>query len=336
MQSISEPSLDLILPFLEPIADVILDPGVSEIMVNGNGTVFVERGNRMQSIEATVDRGMLEQAVKRIARPLGLDFGEHAPILDATLPDSSRVSAIWPGCSVGGITLTIRKFARNWFTLDQLVALGAMPPQVADVLTTAVLNRRNILFSGGTSTGKTTFAKALLDKIPAEERIGVIEDTAELQLCQPNIFRLVEGKEQRASDGTVISPPVTIRHLLKAALRNRPDRIVLGEMRAGEAYDLLGALNSGHAGSISTIHANSPLEALSKLLMLVLQAPEIGAISERAIMAQIGSLIDLVVQLERRGGCRRIAHIEAIERFDYATRQYVTRRVYRALRETAS
>src|SRR5438309_1934024 len=111
MQSLSEPSLDLILPFLEPIADVILDPGVSEIMVNGNGTMFAERGNRMESIEATIDRGMLEQAVKRIARPLGLDFGEHAPILHATLPDSSRVSAIWPGCSVGGITLTIRKFA---------------------------------------------------------------------------------------------------------------------------------------------------------------------------------------------------------------------------------
>jgi Flp pilus assembly CpaF family ATPase len=142
---------------------------------------------------------------------------------------------------------------------------------------------------------------------------------------------LVERKAQLAPSGRVISPAITIRHLLKAALRNRPDRIVLGEMRGGEAYDLLGALNSGHAGSISTIHANSPLEALSKLLMLALQAPDIGAISERAIMAQIGSLIDLVVQLERHGGCRRVAHIEEIERFDYATGEYVTRRVYRAL-----
>ena len=204
-----------------------------------------------RSKACAVDERHLRVAVKNIARALGDDVSEERPILDARLPDGSRVAAIFPPCSVGGTTLTIRKFHTRFFTADELVRIGTMSPAVLACVRTAIEQRQNILISGGTSTGKTTLLNALAAYLPATERLVVIEDTAELQIDLPNLVRL----EARREHATL--PAVTIRDLLRATLRHRPDRIVLGEVRGGEAFDLLQALNTGHAGTLSTIHANS-------------------------------------------------------------------------------
>jgi pilus assembly protein CpaF len=175
-------SLETLLPFLQPIARFINDPEVSEVMVNGDESVFIQRRGRLEPVDAKLEQRYLSTAVKRIARSLGEDISESKPLLDARLPDGSRVAAAFPPCSIKGITLTIRKFRPQWFSLDELVDLGSVPRGVANELASAVLNRQTILISGGTDTGKTTFTKALLDYIPQHERIGVIEDTIELKI----------------------------------------------------------------------------------------------------------------------------------------------------------
>lgn len=240
-------SLETILPFLQPIEHILLDPTVSEVMVNGSGAIFAQRNGSLAPVDAVLEPKYLMNAVKRIARALGNDIGDSKPLLDARLPDGSRVAAAFPPCSLNGVTLTIRKFRPHWFTMDQLVEAGALTAALAAHLSEAVRNRKTILIAGGTDTGKTTFAKALIDFIPQDERLGVIEDTAELKVDHPNVFRFEARKE----------PPVTIRDLVKATLRHRPDRLIIGEVRGGEAFDLLDALNTGHSGSISTVHANS-------------------------------------------------------------------------------
>jgi pilus assembly protein CpaF len=256
-------SFETILPFLEPIAEFIRDPEVSEVMVNGDQAVFVQRNGKLERVSARIEQRYLSTAVKRIARSLGEDIGESKPLLDARLPDGSRVAAAFPPCSIHGITLTIRKFRPQWFSLDELVSLASVSRSIADRLVEAVRDRKTILISGGTDTGKTTFAKALLDVIPHNERLGVIEGTIELKVDHPNVFRFEARKEQRDTAGNVVIPAVTIRDLVKATLRHRPDRLIIGEVRGGEAFDLLDALNTGHAGSISTLHANSAAQALS-------------------------------------------------------------------------
>ncbi len=235
-------SLETILPFLQPIAHIILDPGVSEVMVNGNGSIFIQRNGALSAVEAVLEPKYLMNAVKRIARSLGNDIGESKPLLDARLPDGSRVAAAFPPCSLHGVTLTIRKFRPHWFTMDQLVEAGTLPRKLAGESADAVHNRKTILIAGGTDTGKTTFAKALIDFIPQHERLGVIEDTAELQIDHPNVFRFEARKEQIDSSGRVGIPAVTIRELVKTTLRHRPDRLIIGEVRGGEAFDLLDAL----------------------------------------------------------------------------------------------
>lgn len=307
-------SLELILPFLQPIAHLITDPGISEVMVNGDRSVFILRHGRLEPTAAHIDPRHLATAVKRIARSLGEDVGESKPLLDARLSDGSRVAVAFPPCSPQGITLTIRKFRPNWFTMDQLVDSGMLSRNVANRLTAAVRDRKTILISGGTDTGKTTFAKALIDHIPRDERLGVIEDTIELKIDHPNVFRLEARKEQRDSEGNVTAPAITIRDLVKATLRHRPDRLIIGEVRGNEAFDLLDAWNTGHAGSISTIHANSDLQALSRLASLALRADV--DIPYKAIQAEIGDLIDLVVHLERREGRRHVAGVLEIRKFD--------------------
>ncbi|HJY05006.1 MAG TPA: ATPase, T2SS/T4P/T4SS family, partial [Bryobacteraceae bacterium] len=250
-------SLETILPFLQPIAHLITDPGVSEVMVNGDGAIFIQRNGQLSSVNAALESKYLANAVKRIARSLGNDIGGSKPLLDARLPDGSRVAAAFPPCSLNGVTLTIRKFRPQWFTMEQLVEAEMLPTAVAAKLAEAVRNRKTILIAGGTDTGKTTFAKALIDFIPQNERLGVIEDTAELKIDHPNVFRFEARKEQVDGSGKIAVPAVTIRDLVKATLRHRPDRLIVGEVRGGEAFDLLDALNTGHAGSISTVHANS-------------------------------------------------------------------------------
>lgn len=319
-------SLNLILPFLQPIAHIITDPDVSEIMVNANGTIFLQRSGRLEPVSATLEEKHLAHAVKRIARSQGEDISNAKPLLDARLPDGSRVAAAFPPSSAQGITLTIRKFRPHWFSLPQLIEADALPRSLAETLTAAVEERRTILVSGGTDTGKTTITKALIDLIPQEERLGVIEDTLELKIDHPDVFRFEARKEQRGPEGEVVVEAITIRDLVKASLRHRPDRLIIGEVRGGEAFDLIDALNTGHAGSISTIHAISATKALSRLGISCLKA---GIdLPYRAIQAEIGDLIDLVVHVERRNGKRYVAEVIEVEDFDPDKQQFHTRPLY--------
>lgn len=319
-------SFHTILPFLQPIANLIVDPDVSEVMVNGDGAIFIQRAGYLHLVEARVEQKYLSTAVKRIARSLGEDISESKPLLDARLPDGSRVAAAFPPCSLHGVTLTIRKFRPQWFTLQELVAADALPGSVAELLAYAVRDRKTILVSGGTDTGKTTFTKALLDFIPQVERLGVIEDTMELKIDHPNVFRFEARKELRDSAGNVTTPAVTIRDLVKATLRHRPDRLIIGEVRGGEAFDLLDALNTGHAGSISTLHANSASQALSRLASLALRADV--DMPYRAVQAEIGDLINLVMHIERREGRRFLSEVLRIEGFDAEANRYNTTALY--------
>ena len=211
--------------------------------------------------------------------------------------------------------------------MDELVHVGALPTSLAEQMQEAILNRQTILIAGGTDTGKTTFAKALIDFIPQTERLGVIEDTAELKIDHPNVFRFEARKEQRDPAGLIASPAVTIRDLVKAALRHRPDRLIVGEVRGGEAFDLLDALNTGHAGSLSTVHANSALQALSRLATLTLRADV--DIPYKAIQGEIGDLIDLVIHIERKDGKRRVSEVLRLDGFNADEGRYETTRLYK-------
>jgi pilus assembly protein CpaF len=318
---------ETILPFLKPIAEFIVDPSVSEVMVNGDGSVFIQRTGRLYPVDATIEQKYLSTAVKRIARSLGEDISEARPLLDARLSDGSRVAAAFPPCSLRGVTLTVRKFRPHWFTLHELAEGGALPLSVADQLAQAVGQRQTILVSGGTDTGKTTYTKALLEFIPHSERLGVIEDTMELKIDHPNVFRFEARKELRDPAGNVTTPAVTIRDLVKATLRHRPDRLIIGEVRGGEAFDLLDALNTGHAGSISTLHASSASQALSRLANLALRA-DID-IPYRAVQAEIGDLINLVVHIKRVEGIRLVFEVLAVEGFggeSYRTKSLFVRK----------
>jgi pilus assembly protein CpaF len=308
-------SFDVILPFLRPIAHLIQDPDVGEIMVNGSGLVFIERNGELEEVtDVRVDERNLIVAVKNIARALGDDVSEAQPILDSRLPDGSRVAAILPPCSVGGTTLTIRKFQTRFFTAEELVRIGTMPEEVLDQVRAAIEQNRNILISGGTSTGKTTLLNALAAFLPKGTRVVLIEDTAELQLRQRNLVSL---EARRAQVGL---PAVTIRDLLRATLRLRPDRILVGEVRGGEAFDLLQALNTGHAGSLSTIHANSAEQALRRLATCV--AESAVELPYQAVRYQIAEAVDLVLHLGRRGGTRVVEELLKVGRFDATQDRY--------------
>jgi pilus assembly protein CpaF len=292
-------SFEIILPFLRPIADFIQDPDVTEIMVNPGGRVFVEREGRLaEAAGVRLDERNLLVAARNIARLLGDDISDEQPILDARLPDGSRVAAVIPPCSLHGTALTIRKFLPAYFTLDALVGNETLQAHTARLLMDAVAARQNILISGGTGTGKTTLLNALAGRVPADERVVVVEETAELRLDLPNVLRLEARRAQHDR------PAVTVRQLLRATLRHRPDRIMVGEVRGEEAYDLLQALNTGHAGSLCTIHASSALQALARFTSCVLQA---GIdIPYGAVRYQIGQAVQMVVHLERHSG-RRVA-----------------------------
>jgi pilus assembly protein CpaF len=296
---------ELILPFLRPIAALILDPEISEIMVNGSERIFIEKHGHIQPVpDVSISQKSLEVAVRNIARRLGDDISEEKPVLDSRLPDGSRVAAVLPPCSLSGVVLTIRKFAAKHFAIEDLVAGKTLTAEVADRLRLAILEHQNILISGGTGTGKTTILTALSTFIPQHERVLVIEDTAEIQIQTPNLVRFEARREQNGF------PAVTIRELLKASLRHRPDRILLGEIRGAEAFDLLQLLNTGHSGTISTVHANSGAQALSRFTSCVLESGV--ELPYRAIKNNIADSLNIVVHLERQPGRRFVSEVAEI------------------------
>lgn len=303
------PGFRLILPYLRQIENLILDPEISEIMINSPSDIFIEKQGVMERVlGVTIPTDQLRVAVQNIARSLGDDISEEKPILDSRLPDGSRIAAVLPPCSIHGITLTIRKFNIRNFTIADLIRIGTITEEMAAYLQAAIAGRKNILISGGTGTGKTTLLNILADFIPEEDRLLVIEDTAEIHIRKPNLVRF----EARRQQGPKI-PAVTIRDLLKASLRHRPERTILGEIRGEEAFDLLQALNTGHSGSLSTIHANSATQALSRLASCVLQSGI--ELPYKAIKASIADSIHLLVHIERWQTRRYISEILAIQSY---------------------
>ena len=300
---------ETILPFLKPIEHLILDDSISEVMVNGPDCVFIERKGLLQQVSGvSLGEKALMVAVKNIARRLGNDISEAKPILDSRLPDGSRVAAVIPPCSLGGVILTIRKFSTHHFEMQDLIAAGTLDQPLANRLEDYVLGRKNILISGGTGSGKTTFLNALGRFIPEDERILLIEDTAEIRMAHANLVRF---EARQAQNGLAA---VAIRDLLKASLRHRPDRILLGEIRGGEAFDLLQLLNTGHSGTLSTIHASSAKQGLARFTSCVLQSGI--ELPYRAIKTNIGDSLNVVVHVERRPGRRFVAEVLEVTSYD--------------------
>jgi pilus assembly protein CpaF len=300
---------ETILPFLKPIAHLILDDSISEVMVNGPDRIFIEKAGFIEPVQGlSLGEKSLMVAVKNIARRLGDDISESKPILDSRLPDGSRVAAVIPPCSVNGITLTIRKFNARHFAVEDLVRAGTLERWLANQLETYVLTRKNILIAGATGSGKTSMLNVLGKFIPSDERVVLIEDTSEIHMGQDNLVRFEARQPQNGL------PAVTIRDLLKASLRHRPDRIILGEIRGGEAFDLLQLLNTGHSGSLSTVHATSARQGLARFTSCVLQS---GVdLPYRAIKTNIGDSVNVVVHLERRPGRRSVSEVLEIRGYD--------------------
>ncbi len=316
-------SFEVILPFLRPIEHLILDQDISEIMVNGSARVFIERRGQLEAVPGvTMEEKTLQIAVKNIARRLGDEISDERPLLDSRLPDGSRVAAIFPPCSIGGTTLTIRKFAAKLFTVEELLRIGTLTPAVLDLLRAAIADRKNILVSGGTSTGKTTMLNALASFIDPHDRIVVIEDTAELHLEQPNLVRFEARREQPGS------PAITIRDLVKATLRHRPDRILVGEVRGAEAFDLLQALNTGHSGTLATIHANNAAQSITRLASCILQSDV--QLPFQAIRSGIADSVNVLLHIERRNGRRIVSELVEVEGYDQAKDRFEFRVHYPA------
>jgi pilus assembly protein CpaF len=312
---------ELILPFLRPIQHLILDPDISEIMVNGPERIFIEKAGYLQPVpEVKLTHESLIVAVKNIARRLGDDISEAKPILDSRLPDGSRVAAVIPPCSIYGVALTIRKFNSHKFKMKDLIELGTLTPEVAQQLAEYVAQRKNMLICGGTGSGKTTLANILTKFIPDHERIVLIEDTAEIQIKKENVLRFEARHEQNGL------PAVTIRDLLKTTLRHRPDRIILGEIRGGEAFDLLQLLNTGHSGTLSTVHANSAAQGISRFTTCVLQSGV--EMPYRAIKTNIADSLNVIVQIERRPGTRFVSEVLEIRGYEPEADRFDLYKIY--------
>jgi pilus assembly protein CpaF len=294
-----------------PLEPLLRDDSVTEVMVNNHDRVYVERRGKIEATDATfVDNAHLLRIIDKIVSQVGRRIDEASPMVDARLPDGSRVNAIVPPLSLRGPTLTIRKFSRDPYTMDDLITFGTTTPEAAQFLSACVRGKLNVLISGGTGTGKTTTLNALSAYVPNDERIVTIEDAAELQLQQDHVITLESRPPNIEGEGEI-----RIRELVRNALRMRPDRIIVGEVRGPETLDMLQAMNTGHEGSLTTIHANTPRDALARLETLVMTAGV--ELPHRAIREQIASAFDLLVQISRLvDGSRRITHITEVLRME--------------------
>jgi pilus assembly protein CpaF len=326
-------SFDIILPFLRPIEHLLKDDSISEIMVNGSGgtsAVVVERLGRLQHVPGvSLTETALQVACRYIARYVGDDISTEKPFLDARLPDGSRVAAMFPPCSVEGTTLTIRKFDARRFTLSDLVEIGTITPDFIELFRAAVLNRRNILISGGAGTGKTTLLNAVASLIPEDERIITIEDTAEIHIRHSDRLRFEARRQQSGW------PAVSVRELLRASLRHRPDRIIVGEVRGEEAFDLLQALNTGHSGSLSTIHADSASLALSRFTNCILESGV--RLPFQAMRRSIADSLHLIVHIKRSvsTGARAVSEVLEITGYDVERDRFNCETVYPGSKRSA-
>ncbi len=287
-----------------PIERLLRDETVTEVMVNRSDLVYVERKGKMIETDVHfVNNGHIERVINKIIKPLGRVANRENPLVDARLPDGSRVNAVVAPCAIDGPNITIRKFSKTPFTIKDLINFGSLNDDMAEFLRACVVSKLNIVVSGGTGSGKTTLLNVLSSFIPDGDRIVTIEDAAELNLLQRHVVRLETKKPTRRGDSEV-----SIRDLVVNSLRMRPERIVVGECRAGEALDMLQAMNTGHDGSLTTVHANSPRDTISRLETLVLMAGM--DLPLQVVRKQIVSAIDLIVQQERlRDGSRKVTAI---------------------------
>jgi pilus assembly protein CpaF len=291
-----------------PMERFIADPEITEVMVNSTEAIYVERAGKIKMTDVRfTTEDQLRRVIERIVSKVGRRIDESSPMVDARLPDGSRVNAIIPPLAVDGPAVTIRKFASGGYSIEDLIGFRTMTPEIADFLNKCVEGKLNTLVTGGTGSGKTTLLNVLSSFIPNDERIVTIEDAVELRLHQEHVIRLearppnIEGRGQ-----------VTIRDLVRNSLRMRPDRIIVGEVRSGEALDMLQAMNTGHEGSLSTLHANSPRDALARLETMVLMSGL--ELPVKAIREQVASAIDMIVHTSRlRDGTRRVTHIVEVE-----------------------
>lgn len=316
-------SYELILPFFpEEIRALLLDASISDLMINGTSGVYADRAGIVEHVKLSeaYTNARLTAAIERVARVLGQDLTTQNPILNTRLPDGSRVAVVGPPASIGGPTLTIRKF-NKWFTSDELVESGSLPAHVRDLVVSLIMQRKNGIIAGGTGSGKTTLMKAFLDHVPTSERLCVIEQPAELQVLQPNTVRW------EAIDAIPGQVAITPSELLAAALRHRPDRIIMGEVRNEAGYDLLQAMNTGHGGTLSTIHASSAVDALNRLANLALSAR--SNLNHGFMRSETAKAIDFALYCERAAnGRRQVREVVQVNGYDMRTEQFQVDSVY--------